>query len=497
MYAGCEFRLGLEARTGLLVAAAKEGTCRGSGAHASVASTSSAPPNVVTPSVVPSGICASTTSIRSGGSVGTRGLYVRRVRAFRLDVAPRPIFDVVQGMGNAFTRCSRQLAAVGSVALAAVVVAGTSSGGGEQLRLVTPLRSPAPEIAGKVTIAVSLKISQQGTFSVRGAVSASGLARGHQTVAGNRARMTLKLDGKAGRITLLVTQVCGKVTSTWTVVSGSGDYKGIYGGGKGKGRLTCSRKAPHRGTYAGSLRTPPPTAVAQPGVYRGTGFSPNLGVALEVLADGRTVTNLSFRGIVARCQPPGVEFLAPELSGRYPLADNGRFSIAAEGYTVAGKLSGASAKGSIAFEAGGCKAASLNWKASTPVTDLPGVSPGRYCGFTLAGSGVCLDASQDAWVTRVRFEVNLRCVEPEVATFKFEYIHGGAFGIRPDLTFAGSLSDIPLAGGGSMRLSVSGKFDGADKVTGKGGFSKVFFVHDGTRYKCRSAVAAFSAKRGA
>jgi hypothetical protein len=378
-----------------------------------------------------------------------------------------------------------------------VVAVGASAGGGHQLQVVKPLRASTVELAGKVTITVSLKITQQGTFSVRGAVSDKGLARGRTTVSGNRARMTLTLDSKTGRIQLLVTQVCGKSTSTWSVLKGSGDYKSVYGGGKGKGRLTCSRKAAHRGTYTGTLRTPPPTAVAQPGVYRGTGFSPNVGVALEVLPDGRTVTNLSFRGIVARCQPTAVDFLAPEFSGGYPLADNGRFSFSAEGYTVSGKLSGASAKGSIAFEARGCKTGSLNWKASTPPAELPPVSPGRYCGFTLRGSGVCLDALRDASVTRIRFEVNLRCFEPEVVTFTFEYIFNGSLGIRPDLTFAGSLSDVPLANGGSLRFSVSGKFDDVDKVSGKGGFSKVSIVRDGTRYKCRSAVSAFSAKRGA
>jgi hypothetical protein len=294
-----------------------------------------------------------------------------------------------------------------------------------------------------------------------------------------------------------VTQACGKKASTWKVVSGSGPYKGLYGAGKGSGRLTCAKKAAHRGVYTGTVRTPPPLAVAHPGSFRGSGFSPNLQVALEVLPDGRSLTNVSFRGIVARCQPPAVEFLEPMFSGTYPLSDNGRFSIAAEGYAVSGKLTAGSAKGSIAFDARGCKVERMNWTAINPPAPLPSVSSGRYCGFTLAGSGVCLDATRDASVTRVRFEVTLRCFEPEVTTFKFEYIYGGSLSIRPDLTFAGSLSEVPLAGGGSMRLSVSGKFDDVDKVSGKGGFSKVSIVRDGTRYKCRSAVSAFSAKRGA
>ncbi|MGH3136043.1 MAG: hypothetical protein ACRDPV_06075 [Gaiellaceae bacterium] len=384
------------------------------------------------------------------------------------------------------------------VAIVAVVVAGASSGGDSRFRDVAPMRSSAFELAGKVTINVSLKISQQGTFSVRGAVSDSGLARGRQTVSANRARMTLTLDGKAGRIKVLVTQLCGKSKSTWSVLSGSEAYKGLSGGGKGAGRLTCSKRAAHRGVYRGTVRTPPPTAVAQPGTYRGTGFSPNLRVTFDVLADGRTITNVSVRQLIARCQPPEVEFLAPEFSDRYPLSSSGRFSITTDGYTLSGKVSDASARGSIKFDARGCKVDSMNWKATTPASPLPAVSPGRYCGFTLAGSGVCLDATRDAWVTRVRFEVNLRCFEPEVVTFKFEYIYGGALALRPDLTFSGNLSNVPLAGGGSLRFSAEGKFDDAERrVTGKGGFSKVTVVRDGTKYTCRNAVSSFSAKLGA
>jgi len=101
-------------------------------------------------------------------------------------------------------------------------------------------------------------------------------------------------------------------------------------------------------------------------------------------------------------------------------------------------------------------------------------------------------------VTRARFEVNLRCVEPEVVTFKFEYIYGGAIAIRPDLTFSGGLSNIPLAGGGSLKFTMSGKFDDAERrVTGKGGLSAVTIVRDGTLYTCRNAVSTFTAKLGA
>jgi hypothetical protein len=220
-------------------------------------------------------------------------------------------------------------------------------------------------------------------------------------------------------------------------------------------------------------------------------------MTFDVLPDGRTLTNLTFRQLVARCQPPGVEFPVPRFTGRYPLADNGRFTIAAGGYTVAGKVTGESAKGSIAYEAGGCKSDSMNWNAANPRPPLPAVSPGRYCGFTLQGSGVCLDASGDAWVTRVRFEVTLRCTAPEATSFAFEYAYEGALGVTSDLTFAGSLGNVPLAGGGSLRFSVSGTFDGAEHISGKGGISDVRVVKDGTLYTCRNAVSSFTATRGA
>jgi hypothetical protein len=400
-------------------------------------------------------------------------------------------------MGNRPIRRSRRIAATGLVAVAAVALTGTSSGGRQEARAPAAVRTSAVDIAGKVTIAVTLKATQRGTFKASGALRDSGPARAKLDVLGKRARMTLTLEGTSGKLKLLVTQVCGKAASTWTIDSGSRAYNELTGSGKGKGRITCGKKAAHRGVYTGVVRTPPPTALARPGTYSGTGFSPNLRMTFDVLPDGRTLTNVSFRQLVVRCQPPAVQFPDARFTGRYPLSDKGRFSIAAEGFTVAGRVSGTAAKGTIAYESGGCKGESVNWKAAIPPPLLPAVSPGRYCGFTLAGSGVCLDGTADAWVTRVRFEVKLRCYDPEVTTFTLEYVYGGALGVLPDLSFAGSLSDVPLPGGGSLRFSVAGKFDDAERVSGKGGFTKVTVVKDGIRYKCRNAVASFTAKLGA
>lgn len=401
------------------------------------------------------------------------------------------------GDGYIVTRRLGRLAALGPILLAAIVSTGISSRTDDRPHAVAPARVAAVALAGKVIVVVSLNSSRRGRFSARGSISDSGSVRGRQTVSANRARLTLTLRGEDGTITLLVSQVCGRVKSAWKALSGSGAYQGISGGGVGKGHLGCGRRTPHRSVYTGFVRTPPPPLLAQPGIYRGTGFNPNLRVTFEVLPDGRTVTHLSFRQVVARCQPPAVAFLEPEFSGRYPIDADGSFSIAADGYVVSGKLSPGRAKGALAVDARGCKAGPLSWTATTPPTPLPAVPTGRYCGFTLAGPGICLDATQDAWVTRVLLGPIVRCFEPEAKSFKLEYTYEGAIAIHPDLTFEASLADVPLEGGGSMRWSVSGKFDGLGEATGRGGFSRVSIVREGTLYKCRNAISAWSVKRGA
>lgn len=399
-------------------------------------------------------------------------------------------------MEGVVRRCGRFVAAF-TVALLAAAAAGTPHGDALESKPLTLAAAPALTIAGRVVIAVNLNRLQAGTFRMRGAISDSGPARARREVGGRRVRATLTLDGARGRIKVLVSQVCGRAGSTWTVHSGTREYRGLSGGGKGSGRFSCRGRAAHRGTYAGTVRTPPPAAIAPPGTFRGTGSNPNLRMTFDVTPDGRAVTNVSFRQLVVRCEPPAVEFPAPRFTGRYPLADNGQFSVTEGGFVISGRVSVTGARGSVSYAEGTCKAGPRRWKATNPPLPLPLVSPGRYCGFTLGGSGVCIDASSDGWVTRTRFEVKLRCSQPDVATFVFEYVYEGALGIRPDLTFSGALSNVPLPNGGSLRFSVSGKFDDAERVSGKGGISRVRIVRDGKRYTCRNAVAGFTAKLGA
>jgi hypothetical protein len=306
------------------------------------------------------------------------------------------------------------------------------------------------------------------------------------------------LRGDSGTIKLLVTQVCGKLKSTWKVLAGSSRaYQGLSGSGAGKGAIACKGRKAHRGIYTGTVRTPPAPPLAQTGLYQGSGFSPNLRASVEVLPGGRTISNLSFKQIVARCQSSAVSFLEPQFSGTYALTERGRFLITEEGYTVAGKFTAGRAKGTVAVDAKGCKAGPLSWAATTPPAALPDVPTGRYCGFTLQGPGICLDAIPGAWVTKIHLAPTIRCIQPEERSFKIDYTYEGLIAIRADLTFKTTLSNIPLEDGGSMRFTMAGTFDGAGMATGKGGLTRISLVREGTRYKCRSANASWSAKRGA
>jgi hypothetical protein len=155
------------------------------------------------------------------------------------------------------------------------------------------------------------------------------------------------------------------------------------------------------------------------------------------------------------------------------------------------------AKGTVAVDSKGCKAGPLSWTATIPPTPLPTVPTGRYCGFTLAGPGICLDATAGAWVTKVHLAPTIKCTQPEAKSFKVEYTYEGLIAIRADLTFKTTLSNIPLEDGGSMRFTISGTFDGAGEAKGGGGLTRISLVREGTRYKCRNATSSWTAKRGA
>ena len=317
------------------------------------------------------------------------------------------------------TLCTKLFALFCVVAAATAAASGSSVSAGTEPHVVGSARETSIGVAGKVAIVVSLGVRPRGTFSIRGAISDSGLARAQKTVSGKRVRLTVSLRGKNGKLTVLTTQTCGSSTSTWRLLAGTKTYRNFSANGTGKGRLVCGARAAYRTVLTGRLQLPPPGPLAKPGTYSATRFERNVRATLEVARDGRIVTSVSFRTIIARCQPPGLRFLEPKFHGNYAIGADAVFSIASEGYLVTGKFRAGAVAGTVSFDADGCKTESLSWLATSDVAPTPPVVAGRYCGFTLRGPGICLDVTSDGWVANVRLGANLTCFAPSTATFTF------------------------------------------------------------------------------
>ena len=349
--------------------------------------------------------------------------------------------------------------------------------------------------ASSIALNVILDKKRVGTFLARRAVSDSGRAHGRATVTRNRVHLVLILRGRAGTLQVLVRQRCGAPTGSWRTLSGTKAYAGLAGAGRASGRWTCAHKTPYRATLTGPVKLPPPGPLADPGLYRETLTSLDLRVTLQVGSSGRTVSDLSMNQIVARCGSSQILFLSPTFAGPYAIGANKTLSIVSGGYEIAMTFKRSSVTGTVTYAANGCKAEPLTWKAKNPPDPLPKVAHGRYCGFMLTGSGICLDVTNDAWVANVHMTANVKCADKK--PLALDYTYQGVVAIRPDDTFSMSLAEIPLAGGGSMRWAIAGSFDGTGKAQGTGGFGQVSVVRDGTTVRCQGAMTGWSAKLGA
>jgi hypothetical protein len=349
-----------------------------------------------------------------------------------------------------------------------------------------------------VSIALQLKPSLRGVFSVQGAVTDTGVAVGSRVVASGRARLTVALKGREGTVTIRVVQVCGKTTSTWQALSGIGAYSGIGGGGTGTGRIACVARAEHRGLYKGSLRTPSLPPLAQPGIYGGGGESGNANleafrVSLEVTSDGRAVTSVAFKPIRIYCGDQKPRFLQPVFSARYPIAPDRSFSIAESGFTISGIFAddGKSVAGKVEVNLESCWKTSLSWQATNPPPALPAVLPGQYCGYASNGNHVCFDVTSDAWVTNVQMQMILHS---GLTTFRATFTVDGSVPVQSDLTFRFG-QPIPFATGGQLSWRLWGKFDTTGGATGEG-WAQGTIIYQGTKYICGAEGYTWNAKLG-
>lgn len=362
-------------------------------------------------------------------------------------------------------------------------------------------------ISEAIRIDVRLQTARKGTFVLTGAEADRGAVASFQRVASGNVQLTQTLVGASGVITIRGMRSCARASGTWRVTSGTKAYEGLTGGGKASGGPSCANtRYPLRITYTGSVRSPVPPALAEPGRYGG-GTSQKNEVVLDVDPGGRTLSGLQLR-LTAPCTGGVVNSTVAvlRLPGPYPIAADGSFDIPVSQGFQTGRVRGRFTSKTIVEGTAEVSTSvtvtttnttyscvgSVTWRASQPPPTAP---PGRYCGFSLQGPGVCFDvAANGREVTRFEGGVVALCFPGGVAPSEFEFTLTltGAVPIGGHLGFASG--QIPLEGV-SATASFSGLIDTSGTATGTVSLSAFTLVDEGTSYRCQRAVGRWEAKR--
>lgn len=369
----------------------------------------------------------------------------------------------------------------------------------------------ASAIEGRVRIEARFRRATSGTFTITGAVSDRGSLTASRRVVGGRLRLVETLRGRQGTIRLQAVQSCAGGRGTWEVRSGSGAYRGMTGRGTWRGGPRCAAtRYPVGAVYAGTVRTPappPPPPLAQPGPFGG-GTSQRKEVLLTVDAGGRTVSGLRF-DVDAPCTgPTALSTTRVRLSFPEPhsIGSDGRFSIPSSVSWWTGTVSGrftskTSVQGSATVSTQITSAnvtypcsANVSWSASLPP---PPAVPGRYCGFTHQGPGVCFDvAASGREVTRFESAVVVRCFPGGAPPSEIEITltYTGSVPIGGHLGFASG--GLPVEGLVSGSASFSGLLDPSGATaSGTASLGPATLDFEGTRYNCFPATGRWEARR--
>jgi hypothetical protein len=254
---------------------------------------------------------------------------------------------------------------------------------------------------------------------------------------------------------------------------------------------------------------PPPTT---PGTYCGV-TSQDLSICLEVGTGPFGVQAVSriALSVQTSCEPPRQAFFTYALTTTAVVASTRRFAsrFAFSGLvaTVEGAFdpSRTAAAGTLRVQVvedrGGveyrCDSGVVPWGARTP-PPAPNAQPGRFCGFTEQGLGLCFDvAGSPKGVSGLELRVRVECSPP--ATLGISSTIPTAYAIRDDNTFtltrsgSGTTSD-----GGSFTVThtMQGAFDEAGtSATGTLAAHVTYIRGDGTQHECDSGSFFWSAQR--
>jgi len=386
--------------------------------------------------------------------------------------------------------------------------------GARTARLISPLLAAALVVAavgasagsdsGAVRLDLRFRTARAGTFAIRGAVTAAGRFTASQRVADGRLTTTEILFGDQGKLRIRVQRKCSARAGTWKLVSASGDYAGLTGGGTARGGPSCKRaRYPIRAQYTGAVQAPdpgPPPPAAQAGHYGGA-TSQREEVTFDLDASGTAITGfrmvvlapcsggqLSQRRIVVSAPGPVAVGRDKAFAHRVDTFWQGGFGGRFTSPTIAegsADVKTTVTQGSTTYDC----AATVTWRASLPP---PAARPGTYCGGTTQGGRICLDVTPGGReVARVEVEVSAARLPEGQCELKLRF---GASPIAANLGF--SRDQTSFEGLASGRAIVTGLFD-ADGIHASG---RVLLVSagiesGGRRYACKSASANWAATR--
>ena len=212
-----------------------------------------------------------------------------------------------------------------------------------------------------VRIVTSVKFSGasgRGKFTFGGPFADAGSVKGTKKVSGARLTLVETLTGAEGTLRIQSGQGCKSSVGSWKILSGTGSYGGLTGGGRSSSPPACAGKTSSvRSIFTGTVigdqpgsappaPEPPPTPAPRPQDGHYVGTNSNLTpVAFDVSLLGTSLRDFTSGQINVSCTPfyplGGGGFSG---GGAFPIAADGSFSWADPSFD-AGTLDGIPAVG--------------------------------------------------------------------------------------------------------------------------------------------------------
>jgi len=240
-----------------------------------------------------------------------------------------------------------------------------------------------------------------GKFTFRGPFSDAGSVDARAQATGAELRVVERLSGRNGTLTLRWSQPCKGGAGRWAILSGTGRYRQLSGGGPTTHSACVRRLLSLHGVYAGTIKgykapvgvppapapappspaPPAPVRAAQDGHYVGR-TDQGATIAFDVTGGGAELSNLTISLVHQQCSPADLSLDADADGGSAVLAADGSFSISLPSFSTT--LDGSAATSSFAV------------RGTVSAGGTAGGTLGEQTSFTSATGAAC-DSGTVSW----------------------------------------------------------------------------------------------------